>query len=85
MGQTAAAILPHRSGLCDIIYFRMAETVTNFRLPLTVSMVDVGVKSEVSFHNKICSCGFAALTISTHRFFSRPFDHEIHDYVMVWD
>lgn len=46
-------------------------------------MVDAAVKSEVSFHNKICSCGFAALTIPAHRFFSGPFDHQIRDYVMV--
>lgn len=48
-------------------------------------MVDAGVKSDVSFYNKICSRGFAALTIPVHRFFSRSFDHQICDYIMVWD
>lgn len=47
-------------------------------------MVDAGVKSEVSHHNKICSCGFVALTIPPHRF-SRPFDHRTQDYAMDRD
>ena len=48
-------------------------------------MDDAGVKSEVSRHNKICSCGFVALTIPPRRFFSRPFDHLTRDYVMARD
>lgn len=48
-------------------------------------MFDAGVKSEVSHHNKICSCGFVALTIPPHRFTSRPFDHLTRDYFMARD
>lgn len=46
-------------------------------------MTDAGVKSEVSYHNKICSCGFLVLTIPPHRFFSHPFDLLPRDYVMA--
>lgn len=84
----ATAANPRNSvRLRAVISSRLAETdnlkSSLNRKPEAVNMVDAGGK--VSRYNEICSCGFVALTIPPHRFFSGPFDHLTRDYVMARD